>query len=268
MNDPAPLPDLDRLRAALVEREALRAAGQAIPEDATERVARVLAADEPAPAACEAIEEQLPEFVAAELRGAAVAQLFPEVHQHLLICQDCTALHADLLELELGPEMAPLPAPVLAALRWPVAGEPLRQFVAQRSRQLLTCLALLPKGFDELIASFFELVDDFGERLTWSSRMSGAFRFSGEETSTDLRVLLATWQAALAVRDGLAHHPKVAARRAEFEQLLRASARDAARRNRLGRDAAQRFTDAFVDLALAADADAERRNDARSELPG
>ncbi len=268
MNHPSPLPDLDRLRAALAEREAQRAASRAIPEEDAERIARVLAADEPSPAACEAIEDRLPEFVAAELRGAAVARLFPEVHRHLMTCQDCAALHADLLELELDPELAPLPVPDLAALRWPVASEALRQLVTQRARQLLARLALRPRGFDELVASFFESVDELGERLTWSPRMSGAFRFGGAEASAELRVLLATWQTTLAVRDGLAARPGVAVRRVEFERLLRESARDAARRNRLGRDAARRFTDAFVELAFAAGADAGGKDDAGSQLSG
>jgi hypothetical protein len=268
MSNAADFPDLDRLREVLRRREAQRAAGRAIPEDAAERIARVLAADEPDPAACETVEAQLPEFVAAELRGAAVTQLFPAVQRHLLTCQECATLYADLLELELGPAFAPLPVPDLSALRWPVAGEPLRQFVTRRARQLLTRLAVLPADFDGMTESFFELIDELGERLTWTPRTTAAFHFAGEEASAATSALVATWQAILAVRDGLAARPGIATRGAEFERLLRDSARDAARRNRLGRDATRRFTDAFVELALISDASMEGANDTGSELPG
>lgn len=267
MNDSAPLSDLARLRTALAEREARRAAGRDVPEDAAERVARVLAADEPAPADCAAIAAQMPEFVAAELRGAAVAQLFPDVRRHLLVCAECAALHADLLELELGPEMAPLPAPDLAALRWPAAGEALRRLVAQRARELFARLALSLKDFDELVESFFESVDALGERLTLSPGTSGAFRFSGGEASPEFRLLIATWQATLAVRDAVETRPGITTQGAEFERLLREAARDAARRNGLKGDAG-RFIAAFVEVALTPDRDPGGVKDAGSELPG
>jgi hypothetical protein len=260
--------DLDRLRELLRRREAQAAAGRAIPEDAAERIARVLAGAEPEPAACEAIQTQLPEYVGVELRGGAVARLFPERHRHLLTCQACSTLHADLLELELGPDLAPLPAPDLAALRWPVAGEPLRQLVARQASQLLARLAVPPAGFDELVETFFELVDELGERVSWSPATARAFGLAGDEASAAARCLLATWQASLAVRDGLAARPGIAARKADFERLLHESARGAARRNGLGRDEARRFTVAFVELALAPDADMGGTEDAGSELPG
>ncbi len=251
-------PDMERIRALLRAREARRAAGETVPEDPAERVARALAAEMPDPSACATIEAQLPEFVAAELRGADATRLFPEVQRHLLVCEQCAGLHADLLELELGPELTPLPVPPLAALRWPTGGEALRQFVAQRARQMLARLARpIPAGFDELITSFFETIEELGERVTWSPRTARAFSFADEETSYVARLLLTVWQATLAVRDRLAERPGIAADRAGFEQLLRTSAHEAARRNRLGRDAAQRFADAFVKLALAADAHEE-----------
>jgi hypothetical protein len=252
MVQPSEAPELDRLRELLQQRAAQRAAGRAVPEDAAERIARVLAAAEPEPAACAAIQEQLPEAVAAELRGERLATALPEVHRHLLICPTCSAFYADLLELELGPALTPLPAPDLAALRWPTAGEPLRRFVAQRGRQLLARLALLPAGFDELLAAFFEAVDELGERLTWSPATTRAFAFAGEGSAA-ARLLLATWQATLAVRDGLAARPGMAADRAGFEQLVRAAARDAARRNRLARATAERFVETFAQLTLTPD---------------
>jgi len=255
MSNPSDSPDLDRLRELLRWLEAQAAAGRAMPEGAAERIARVLAADEPDPVTCEAIQAQLPEVVGVELRGGAVARLFPEIHRHLLTCQECSALYADLLELELGPELAPLPAPDLAELRWPVAAEPLRQLVARRARQLLARMAAPLTGFDELAETFFEVVDQLGERLTWSPATARAFGLAGPEASYAARCLLATWQAALTVRDGLATRPAIAARRTEFERLLQESARDAAGRNGFSRDEAERFMAAFVELTLAAPPD-------------
>lgn len=268
MSKPPESPDLDRLRELLSSREAQRAAGRKVPEDAAERIARTLAADEPDPATCEIAQAKLPEVIGVELRGGAVAQLFPEVHRHLLTCQECSALYADLLELELGPELTPLPAPDLAALRWPVKAADMREFVAQRAGQLLRRLAVPSINYGELVATFFELVNDFGERLTWGPTTANAFRLAGDEAASAVRCLVATWQASLAVRDGLAARPGIAARRPEFERLLHESARDAAQGNGLGHGEARRFTAAFVELALTPDADIGAENDAGLELPG
>ncbi len=255
MSDSFEPPDLDRLRELLRKRDAQRAAGQGVPEDAAERVTRAVIADAPDPATCEAIQGQMPDYAGVELRGGAAARTFPEVHRHLLTCLECSALHAELLELERGPQLAPLPAPNLAALRWPVAGEPLRQLVARRARQLLPHMAAPLAGFGELVEAFFEVVDQLGERLTWSPATARAFGLAGPEASYAARCLLATWQAALTVRDGLATRPAIAARRTEFERLLQESARDAAGRNGFSRDEAERFMAAFVELTLAAPPD-------------
>lgn len=268
MSDLHDAPDIELIRALLRKREAQRAAGRAIPEDPAERIARAVAAKLPEPTACVGVEAQLPEFVAAELRGAEVARLFPEVWHHLLTCEQCAAIHADLLELELGPEQEPLPVPALSALRWPVTGEALRQFVAGRARQVLTRLGQGPTALDELIQSFFEVVEELGENMSWSPRTARAFGFAGEESSGALRVLLATWQATLAVRDELARHPGLKAQRTRFEELLRQAAHRAARRNRLGRQATARFVQAFVELALPSEHNPQGAEDARPELSG
>ena len=268
MSNSLELPELERLRELLRKRNAGRAAGRDVPEDAAERVARAVIADAPDPATCEAIQAQMPEYVGVELRGGAAARTFPEVHRHLLTCQECSTLHAELHDLELGPQLAPLPAPDLTALRWPVAGEPLRQLVARRARQLLPRMAAPLAGFDELVETFFELVDDFGERVTWGPTTSNAFGLAGDEAAAAVRYLVATWQASLAVRAGLAARPGIAARRVEFERLLDESARGAARRNGIEGAEARRFTATFIELALAPAAGAGGASDARSELPG
>lgn len=268
MSDLHDEPDIERIRALLSKRETQRTAGHAIAVDAAERIARTIVAGTPEPTACAAVETQLPEFVAAELRGGEVARLFPEVWRHLLICEQCAATHADLLELEIGPEQAPLPVPALSALRWPVTSEALRQFVAGRARQVLTRLGQVPDALDELIESFFEVVEELGENVSWNPRTARAFGFAGEESSGALRVLLATWQATLAVRDELARHPELKAQRTRFEELLRQAAHRVARRNRLGRQATARFVQAFVELAFPSEHNPQGVEDAGPKLSG
>ena len=201
--------------------------------------------------ACAEAQAALPDYVEQELRGAAVTQRFPELTSHLLACPTCGELHAAMLDRELTPQPAPLPAPDVAALRWPVAGEPLRQLVARQARQLLARMARLPADFDGLAETFFELTAELGERLTWRPATARAFGLAGPEASYAARCLLATWQAVLAVRDGLAARPATAGRRIEFERLLQESARAAAGRNGFSRIETRRFTAAFVELALA-----------------
>ena len=255
MSSSSGLPDLDRLRHLLRNREGQRAMGRAIPEDAAERIAHVLSAGEPDLTACEAIQAQLPEVVGTELRGGIVARLFPEVRRHLQICVACSALFAELLALERGPELAPLPVPDLTALRWPNETPRVREFVRRRVREVLERLNLpVPASFPTLVDAFFEQVAETGDQLWLGPRPAGAFGFADSRSSDALQILAATWVATMDVRDRLAHEvPAARYRRAAFEGVLRNAAAEAVRRSGLGGREARHFTEAFIELAQAAE---------------
>lgn len=253
MSTPSESPDLDRLRELLREREARRAAGKAIPQAAAERIARVITAGEPEPSVCDVIEMQLPEYIGAELRGEAAAQLFPEIHRHLMTCLACGALHAELLELETSPGLAPLPAPNLAGLLWPVEAGPLRDFVRRMAVELVKRLHLpLPGRFPALLDAFFEQVAEAGDQVWLQPWTAGAFGFDDSRSSSALKILLATWIATTGVRDRLVDEaPLVRYRRGVFEGILRQAAAEAVRRSGLRGGEGRRFTETFIELAHA-----------------
>lgn len=174
------------LRAWLDDLAKRRAAGETVPESAAERVAAALVDDAPDALDHAAVEEQLPTYVDAELRGVAVAKAFPDINRHLRRCTTCFELYSDLLQIELGELPEPLPLPPASYF------DRLRAFVMQGAEVILGALHRERLHDLPLVAEvFFSTWQGQFDRLIAQPQPQTAFNFSGE-TPVALRFLAAT----------------------------------------------------------------------------
>ncbi len=61
---------------------------------------------------CTVCQTQLPSYVEAEVSGLAVSRMYPDVKQHLDLCNtDCVAWYLDMLEMTLLEDTGLLPTP-------------------------------------------------------------------------------------------------------------------------------------------------------------
>ncbi len=176
-------PDLRTWLAALAKR---RAAGETIAETTAERLAAAMVDDAPDALDHATVEDQLPAYVEAELRGVAVAQAFPDVNRHLRRCDECFELYTDLLQIELGELPAPLPLPQASYL------DRLRSYVLQGTEVILSALHRDRLRDLPLVAEvFFSTWQGQFDRLLLQPQPQTAFNFSSD-TPVALRFLAAT----------------------------------------------------------------------------
>lgn len=176
-------PNLRTWLAALARR---RTAGETIPETGVERLAAALVDDAPDALDHATVEDQLPAYVEAELRGVAVAQAFPDVNRHLRRCDACFELYTDLLQIDLGELPAPLPLPQAPYL------DRLRSYVLQGTEAILGALHRERLRDLPLVAEvFFSTWQGQFDRLLPQSQPQTAFNFSSD-TPVALRFLAAT----------------------------------------------------------------------------
>lgn len=174
------------LRAWLDDLARRRAAGETIPESATERLAAALVDGAPDALDHATVEDQLPAYVDAELRGVAMARVFPDINRHLRRCADCFELYTDLLQIELGELPEPLPLPQVPYL------DRLRAFVMQGTETILGALHRERLRDLPLVAEvFFSTWQGQFDRLIAQPQPQTAFNFSSE-TPVALRFLAAT----------------------------------------------------------------------------
>ena len=176
-------PELRTRLATLAKR---RAAGETIPETAAERLAAAMVDDAPDALDHATVEAQLPEYVEAELRGVAVAQVFPEINRHLRRCDDCFELYTDLLQIESGELPEPLPLPQAPYL------DRLRILVLQGTETILDALHRERLRDLPLVAEvFFTTWQGQFDRLLLQPQPQTAFNFSSD-TPVALQFLAAT----------------------------------------------------------------------------
>lgn len=226
----------------------------AAPDDPALRLAEALVADDSYSHAL--AEQDLPLYVADELLGRPAARLHPALHRHLLNCQPCAALHADMLE-DLGeePEEVVVPAANLSFLPSSKPAAPpqpapyldrLRRFAEQAAEAILATLR--PASLSELalVAEvFFDQVGDQIGRVALQPAGQTAFNFSGS-TPPVLRFLAAS--AVTTYRLGVELPPQrlVALRdQNQLQAAVRATALRVANSLSLGQDALP-FADAYT----------------------
>lgn len=217
-------------------------------------LANALEGDRESVLSCEECQTQLPAYVEAELEGAELAARFPAVWRHLLLCDACGALYADLLEVSMLeetsrlPSPAVIPAPDLSFL--PSRATTMRRWVQEIAAAIVA--RMTPESlaeFTSLCGAFFERVEELGGAFQIRSTSELALAF-GTEVSTTLPILAAsfsTTQAVLDVLDTVEGQPKHSA--AQLVNLIKRVAHREARLLGLSRAQANTFATEYVQAA-------------------
>lgn len=245
-----PRPDLESLRRLLRAAERGRKPGPAA------RLAHALTGEPAASLSCTDAQAQLPACADAELRGLPIAQRYPEVARHLLTCHECGALYALMLDRELAPALAPLPAPAsFAALRQESRLAEVRRFVVGIAEGVVKSIrpAALPSLADAAQV-FFDQVRTLGGAFRLEPAAAHALG-QGGDLSPALRFLMASYLATQQLAqtpsgEGGESRPVTGDPRA----VLRQAALRAAADSGLKGAEAKRFAEAYADLVAASGA--------------
>ena len=106
---------------------------------------------------CALHQDDLPNYIEAELNGESAQRRYPELARHLDLCAGCVEVYLDLLELALETEQAPLPisseAPALdlSFLSATTVAEQIWQLVEEMTREILRHLE--PQALPDLPAA-------------------------------------------------------------------------------------------------------------------
>lgn len=240
-------PRLDKLKRALRERDSQ------LPPDLL-RLARAAFGVTDDVLSHEECITWLPEFVDAEIGGERVAEKFPQVKQHLDLCDDCSEQYAELLELTLAeragdiPVPATIPEPDLGFLQAPVPapvflqipesasvflGAPallFPEFVRQKAIAILTAIA--PTELPDLLSVadvFFKQVEKLGGEFAFQRGAMKALGLGADEPTPPVATLAVTYSATRKLVDSLSLEQMDAlaaqntlGRRAEEQALLAA----------------------------------------------
>jgi len=214
-------------------------------------LADVLEHTEDAGLSCEECWTLLPAYVEAELDGEPMPARFPAIWHHLTVCDACSALYADLLEVALLEEAGQLP--VLAAIPTPdLSFLPSRvTALHERMQRMAKTIVerLIPASLAELPSlceSFFERVEALGGAFQMRSASELALAF-GAEASPALPILAATYSATGAILEVVEGEPQRTP--AQLAGLLGQVARREARRLGLNRAQANTFAAEYVRAA-------------------
>lgn len=217
-------------------------------DDNIRRLRQALSSGEDPPdhAACQAA---LPEFVEAEMADEDMARLFPAVQAHLDICEECDALHAEMLDALLAEEAGLLPEVTeLPPLNLP---RPIRQrqWVRNITDATLGSLKKWRGDLDSATQAFFDALAQTSGRL---DLRSPALAFGLGPTDSETLPLVMAAHYALA--DLIEKHPvselRALADANRLRPLLERLAGEEARRYGLKGQTVQVFVSTFTDSAL------------------
>lgn len=217
-----------------------------------ERLARALRGELPADLTCADVQMRLPQMVDAGLRGANIAQTEPDVAQHLLVCERCSALHALMLDAELAiaPATAALPFPGLSTIIGPSLIEELQAWVIEVTRQILGVLHMPgPAELERAAKPFFGLLRRLGGTIELQPAAIYAMG-QGGDLPPAARYLAAVFLAT----QWLAQAPAQERSGAQRATAARGFALRAAEDMGLRAPAAAQFATEFVRLVTAPDA--------------
>jgi len=197
----------------------------------------------------EQAEHDLPAYVMDEMLGRPVARLYPELHRHLLHCEQCAELHAFMLE-DLVEEPAPvsIPEPDLSFLP-PVGLQKIlqnpREAISDATTQIVK--KLWPDwaaDLDATLSIFFEKIGSLDASLTLQPAQARAMGFTGGDVSPPTRAAAISLQAHAALREAYQASDRVerAALQAEAERIARRAAHEMGLRGNEQR----RFVEAYV----------------------
>jgi hypothetical protein len=217
-------------------------------DDNARRLLRALSAGEEA-GDHDACLAALAEFVEAEMANEDVARLFPEVQAHLDTCQECDALHAEMLDLLMADEAGLISEPDhLPPLRMP-REVLIRRWARDTAGAMLDALRQGRRELDSAAQAFFDALTRATGRLDLQAQ-SQAFAL-GETDSEALPLVMASYYAlAGLVEQFPAADLHAMADVEQLQPVIERAAREEARRIGLKGQTAQTFITTFVTFAL------------------
>mgnify|MGYP001159293372 FL=1 len=214
------------------------------------RLAQAIDADEQADATiCRQVQQILPRMAEAELRGQRIGRIFPVETAHMDGCEDCAMAYAELLDALIGLEEAigqePLSQPPALPARLTMAMR-LRGWVLKLSQEMAAALKLAdPANFEAAAQALMERLPELPQLLTPRQAEQLALGWGSEADSA--RLLLACWDTTEQIVSGhTARQLDDMVRAGRLADVARASAKDTAKRLKLGKQGAR-----FVDLYAA-----------------
>lgn len=249
MTQPHLDPDLELLR------QRLRAGSRGGRRGPAERLAHALTGEPASELSCAEAQEQLPACVEAELRGIPISRRYPEVAQHLVSCEECSAIYALMLDRELAPALEPLPAPArFNVLRQQQRFEEVRRFVLSIAGAVVETIrpAALP-GLADAAQVFFDQLRDLGGAFRLEPAAAHALGHGGD-LSPAVRVLMASYLATQELAQTMsAERRKGIPASDELRAMMHRAAQQAATDSGLRGPEARRFVEAYVNLIAASE---------------
>ena len=202
--------------------------------------------------ACETCRSLLPALVEAELAGESLSDRFPDVWRHLTVCDVCSALYADLLEISMLEEAGELPTP--ATVPAPDLSFLASRLVRHKARVMAKAILgrMMPESlrdFDLLIELVVERIEAVGPdfRIQSTSELALAF---GAEVPPAVPVLAATLTTTRIVLEKLrTPESDREVTRAQLDDLIERVARRQARKMGLSKPEAESFATEYVLVA-------------------
>lgn len=192
-------------------------------------------------------ERELPDYVSDELLGRPVARLYPALHRHLLQCERCAEMHADMLAaFDETPEAIAIPEPKLSFLppiNW-------RREMVDTTRAIITQLwPKLREPLDQIAELFFAQIDrGGGGRLSQGGVFVPAFAFGGGDAPVSLQVLAAAYMAEQTLVTRYGSLERAAGNLASAKQAVTGIVTEAAREAGIAKQDRQRFVEAYLAL--------------------
>lgn len=208
---------------------------------------------------CTQAEAQLPDYIQNEAAGEDISVRYRDLTHHLMWCPDCERLYIDMAEMTREVEDQTLsstlvvPAPDLSFLRpqsFTELARPLVDDVA--TRVLQTVAPAIVAQLAPLCDDFFQRVEALGGTLTMNREMSVVLG-AGDDMATALQTYTAAYLATQHLASTLSlQELQQHLDQGQFVPILTEAAEQSAQDAGLNPQAAQAFTQCYVDEAQRA----------------
>ena len=161
----------------------------------------------------EEAEAQLPLYVTDELLGRPVHKLYPRLHRHLIHCQQCIDLYADMMQdlTEEGVVAVAVPKPNLDFLSQPstTRWESLWGDVRSATKEALQSMvaSTWPQLQDEITMAtriLFRQLDHLGDDLFLQTNAARALGFGSGDIPLGQKLAIATYRCHVTIRERFA----------------------------------------------------------------
>ena len=193
---------------------------------------------------------QLPALVEAEMAGADIRRLYPELLAHLDWCAGCEAEYAALLDLALAEARGALTAPA----KYPRLQLPPTVALRQLVRQMAAAILQAPTQLEDLatvVQTFFEEVDHSTTRLTLEPN-SPLVMGLNDKSPAPLPRVMAIYYALETLLKRFSALELRNLTQPQLEAELQQIAQQEAQRHFMKGKAAEMFVASFVQEAMAA----------------